>query len=108
LKVLRIAISQQSPRNHSTGGPGGSRSTDLFGEGEKEGTTQPGPELEQKTVHIKEGDTGYSYQNLFGDYLKGANKIYVTDPYVRMDYQIRNFMSFAGILDTRTEILLYT
>lgn len=57
-------------------------------------------ELSPKTVHIKENDTGYSYQNLFGPYLKGAKKIYVVDPYVRLEYQIRNFIVFAGIIDT--------
>lgn len=57
-------------------------------------------ELTAKTIHIREGETGYSYQNLFGSYLKGAKKIYVVDPYVRLEYQIRNFIVFAGIIDT--------
>lgn len=59
-------------------------------------------ELTAKTIHIHEGETGYSYQNLFGPYLKGAKKIYVVDPYVRLEYQIRNFISFAGMIDTST------
>jgi len=58
------------------------------------------PELTAKTIHIREGETGYSYQNLFGSYFKGAKKIYVVDPYVRLEYQIRNFIVFAGIIDT--------
>jgi ATP-dependent Lon protease len=57
-------------------------------------------ELTAKTIHIHEGETGYSYQNLFGPYLKGAKKIYVVDPYVRLEYQIRNFIAFAGMIDT--------
>lgn len=57
-------------------------------------------ELSAKTIHIREGDTGYSYNNLFGPYLKGATKIFVVDPYVRLEYQIRNFIVFAGIIDT--------
>ena len=57
-------------------------------------------ELTTKNVHIREGETGYSYQNLFGPYLKGAKKIYVVDPYVRLEYQIRNFIVFAGVIDT--------
>ncbi len=56
--------------------------------------------LTAKTIHIREGETGFSYQNLFGPYLKGAKKIYVVDPYVRLEYQIRNFIVFAGIIDT--------
>lgn len=64
-------------------------------------------ELTAKTIHIREGDTGYSYQNLFGSYLKGAKKIYIVDPYVRLEYQIRNLIAFAGILDaTQDEIEL--
>ena len=57
-------------------------------------------ELTAKTVHIHEGETGYSYQNLFGPYLKGAKKIQVVDPYVRLEYQIRNFIAFAGMIET--------
>ena len=57
-------------------------------------------ELSAKTIHIREGDIGYSYNNLFGPYLKGATKIFVVDPYVRLEYQIRNFIVFAGIIDT--------
>lgn len=57
-------------------------------------------ELSAKTIHIREGETGYSYNNLFGPYLKGATKIFVVDPYVRLEYQIRNFILFAGIIDT--------
>jgi ATP-dependent Lon protease len=57
-------------------------------------------ELTAKTIHIREGEIGYSYQKLFEPYLKGARKIYVVDPYVRLEYQIRNFIAFAGIIDT--------
>ncbi len=62
--------------------------------------TQKESELSVKTVHINEGDTGYSYQNLLGPYLTGAKNIILVDPYVRMDYQIKNFVAFAGILNT--------
>ncbi|MBQ6007747.1 MAG: BREX system Lon protease-like protein BrxL [Kiritimatiellae bacterium] len=41
-----------------------------------------------------EGDTGISYDHLFGDYLKGAKKIVVVDPYIRSFRQERNFMEF--------------
>jgi ATP-dependent Lon protease len=61
-----------------------------------------GSELTVKTIHIREGETGYSYQNLFGPYLRGAKKIYVTDPYVRLEYQLRNFIAFASILEAGT------
>ena len=57
-------------------------------------------ELFPKTIHINEGDTGHSYQILFGSYLKGARSIQIIDPYVRLEYQIRNLIAFIGIVDT--------
>lgn len=57
-------------------------------------------ELTAKTIHIQEGETGYSYQQLFKPYIKGARNILVVDPYIRMEYQIRNFLSFASLIDT--------
>ncbi len=54
----------------------------------------------EKTVRIQDGETGQSYQRLFGSYLKGARVIHVTDPYIRMEYQIRNFLIFTNIIDT--------
>jgi ATP-dependent Lon protease len=54
----------------------------------------------QKTIHIQEGDTGYSYKNLFGPYLRGTSSIHLADPYIRLEFQIRNFLAFVGIIDT--------
>jgi ATP-dependent Lon protease len=47
-----------------------------------------------KTGHFvfSENRKGISYDNLFGPYLNGATKIVVTDPYVRLFYQVRNMM----------------
>ena len=39
-----------------------------------------------------ENRKGISYDKLFGPYLRGATKITVTDPYVRLYYQARNMM----------------
>ena len=84
--------------------------------GEKEGipvtkeTEQP-DELSPKTIKISEGDTGYSYENIYGPYLQGAKRIKVTDPYVRLEHQIQNFIVFAGLLDPsegQTELHLIT
>jgi ATP-dependent Lon protease len=57
-------------------------------------------ELLSKTVTIKEGETGYSYENLFGPYLKGARIVHLVDPYIRMEYQIKNLLLFIKSLDT--------
>lgn len=49
-----------------------------------------------KTGHItiSENQRGISFDNLFGQYLIGAKKITITDPYIRVFHQIRNLMEF--------------
>ena len=53
-----------------------------------------------KTVHIPENATGYSYKSLFGIYFKNATSIRLADPYIRLEFQIRNLLAFIGIIDT--------
>lgn len=52
------------------------------------------PVLEEMHLTFQENQKGISFEGLFGPYLKGAGKITVTDPYIRLFYQIRNFMEF--------------
>ena len=47
---------------------------------------------EEKHVSYQENQRGVSYDMLFGPYLKGANSITITDPYIRLFYQVRNLM----------------
>jgi len=54
---------------------------------------------EPGTVEIKEGQTGISYRKLFAPYLRGARTVTLVDPYLRLDYQIYNLMSFIDLLD---------
>jgi ATP-dependent Lon protease len=56
------------------------------GESRKEAAAAP------KHVEIREGQTGVDFMGLFGDYLKGAKRIAVVDPYIRVYRQCRNFM----------------
>ena len=53
-------------------------------------------EIELKETHLtfQENQKGISFDTLLGPYLKGAANIIVTDPYVRLFYQMRNFMEF--------------
>jgi ATP-dependent Lon protease len=44
---------------------------------------------------IAYGDTGHSYDTIFGPYLSGAKSIVVEDPYIRMPHQIANFVRFC-------------
>lgn len=47
---------------------------------------------------ILDNQTGISYGNLFGAYLGGATIIQLIDPYIRLPYQLRNFMEFTRLL----------
>jgi len=51
-------------------------------------------ELKEKHLTFQENQKGISFDTLLGPYLEGATKITVTDPYIRLYYQIRNFMEF--------------
>lgn len=66
---------------------------------EPSGSTKRGTASE-KTLRIREGETGHSYLTLFGPYLVGAKSIHITDPYIRLEFQIRNFLAFIGVIDT--------
>lgn len=48
--------------------------------------------LKEKHLTFQENQRGCSFDSLFGPYLKGAEKITITDPYIRLFYQIRNLM----------------
>jgi ATP-dependent Lon protease len=54
----------------------------------------PAPESPLKEQHLtfQENQRGVSFDTLFGSYLHGVNTIKVTDPYIRLFYQVRNFM----------------
>lgn len=67
--------------------------TDVKG-GEPKEPRAPEPVLEEKHLTFQENQKGILFDGLFGAYLKGARKITVTDPYIRLFYQIRNFMEF--------------
>ncbi len=49
-----------------------------------------------------ENRKGVSYDKLFGPYIDGASRIIVTDPYIRIFYQIRNMMEFVEMVIRRT------
>lgn len=56
------------------------------------------PGLKEKHLRIAYGDTGFTYESLFGDYLKGAKEITVEDPYIRVPHQISNFLRFCELV----------
>jgi ATP-dependent Lon protease len=60
---------------------------------------------------IRDNQTGVSYNLLFGDYLIGATDVKLIDPYIRLPYQLRNFMEFAKLIaekkDSDIEVKLH-
>lgn len=58
----------------------------------------PKPELQSGQVILKDNQTGISYKKLFAEYLKGAERITVQDPYIRFTHQYRNFVEFCLML----------
>ena len=55
------------------------------------------------TYDLEEGRTGVSFRRLFAPYLKGARRLTLVDPYIRLDYQIHNLMSFIEVIDPDSE-----
>jgi ATP-dependent Lon protease len=49
-------------------------------------------ELKEQHMTFAENQRGVSYDSLIGPYLKGANHITITDPYIRLFYQAKNLM----------------
>ena len=80
----------------------------------EEGSREAAPvtvELREKHISIRYGDTGYSYEALFGAYLTGAKELTVEDPYIRRDHQLRNFIQLCELcvqVGTIKKIILIT
>lgn len=54
--------------------------------------------LEAGQKILRDNQTAVSYEKLFGPYLAGATDIKVSDPYIRLPYQLRNFMEFTTLI----------
>jgi ATP-dependent Lon protease len=55
----------------------------------------PAPKpLSEGHLVFQENQRGISFDTLLGPYLSGASRINITDPYIRLFYQIRNLMEF--------------
>jgi len=60
----------------------------------------PAEEDEQKEDHytIFYGDTGHSYESIFGRYLRDCKSVSIEDPYIRLPHQILNLVRFSELL----------
>lgn len=56
------------------------------------------PLLVEKTVALKLDSTGFTYRSLFGDYLKGAVRVVVEDPYLKSPHQLRNLLRLLELV----------
>lgn len=54
--------------------------------------------LRQGTLSFRLGQSGVTYKDIFGPYLKDAGEITVEDPFIRTSWQVRNFLEFAMAL----------
>ncbi len=54
--------------------------------------------LEGFNLSIRDNQTNISYKGLFGDYLEGATEYTIKDPYVRLPYQMRNFVELCRLI----------
>ena len=54
--------------------------------------------LVAKTISIRENQGDVTYKALFGDYLRTAKEINVTDPFIRQPYQIDNLVDFIQMV----------
>ena len=62
------------------------------------GVPEPGLDtLQEKHFRIFYGDTGFGYDAIFGDYLRGAKTIEIEDPFIRSQHQIQNFIRFCEL-----------
>lgn len=50
------------------------------------------PELSERNLAFSENQKGISYEDILIPYIKGAKKVEITDPYIRLFYQARNLM----------------
>ena len=55
------------------------------------------PGLKEQHFTIRYGSRGHGYEGIMLDYMKGAESVYVQDPYVRAPHQIVNFQKFCEV-----------
>ena len=56
------------------------------------------PNLQPHQLSVRLNQRGISYKSLFGDYVRDAKFIRVTDPFIRQKFQIDNFVDFVQMV----------
>lgn len=83
--------SKDSPPRNASSNVAGSVGTDPAAE--EKSTIEPGTHRV-----VKENQQGISYETLFAEPLKGANRIEIVDPYIRRYHQVNNVMEFCDMV----------
>jgi len=65
---------------------------------QRSGAVEPSLNLQPHQSILYDNQTGISYKKLFADYLKGATRISIQDPYIRLPYQFKNLLEFCIML----------
>ncbi len=60
--------------------------------------TGPKAELREQHITVQENQRGVSFETLLGPYLLGTKLIRITDPYIRLFYQVRNLMELIEVI----------
>lgn len=58
--------------------------------------------LAPKFIEVRANQKGVSYKSLFGEYLNGATRFDITDPYIRMTHQIDNLIELIHLIREAT------
>jgi len=75
--------------------PAGEHHSDEAGAGISDVPPPAEPVLKEQHLTFQENQKGVSYDALLGPYLRGATRITITDPYIRLFYQVRNLMELV-------------
>ena len=84
----------------SSEGEGGEESDSDPLEADTESQPDNKRDSEPKEGHVsfQENQRGVSFEEILGPHLKGAKKIVITDPYIRLFYQARNLMELLEVI----------
>lgn len=115
MKTVLVLEETEYPQyyNQGTGGHDSQVVSDVVAI--EDASSQPeSNEPEPGHLVFNENQKGVSFEMILARYLRGAKKIVLTDPYIRMFYQIRNLVEFMELVvrlkpeDEETEVRLVT
>jgi hypothetical protein len=61
--------------------------------------------LQGKHFWIHQGETGFAYENIFGEYLVNTEKVILFEPYLLKHYQLKNLYQFCQLITKHRNIM---